>query len=56
MIDTKLGPMDPADLVYKETRQQIPAGVSVTKTYFHKGEVVKQDVTILMNVGEGENK
>lgn len=42
--------MDPADLVYKETRQQIPSGVSVTKTYLYQGEVVKQDVDILMNV------
>lgn len=50
MIDTKLGPMDPADLVLKETRQQLPAGVAVTKSYYFQGELVKQDVDLAVGV------
>lgn len=50
MIDTKLGPMDPAVLGFVETRQQAPSGVLVTKTYTYQGEVVKQDVDLQVNV------
>lgn len=42
-LETSIGPIEAADLVVKTTTQEIPAGNLTTTSYFHDGQLVKQD-------------
>ena len=50
-IKTLLGDIEEEDLVVEETREPAVCGESVTRRYFYKDELVRQDCTVEIHRG-----
>ena len=55
MLDTAIGRVSEAELEHEHTEEDVPCGRAITDTWRSKGQVVKQDVTIIANNAQPAN-